>query len=126
MSGADEPTAAVGANHNTLCLLRPPEERRPSVVYEEDIPVNLRRASVTMTLRITDEDDAEGADDEEDDTVRVDPRRRGRSASWLGRLSGRSVQIRCCRAAWLQVQSYFLLVISWKFISSALREREFA
>ena len=39
------------------------EDRRPSIVYEEDIPVNLvRRGSVTMTVRITASEDEEEED----------------------------------------------------------------
>lgn len=36
-------------------------DRRPSIVYEEDIPVNVRRGSVTMTLRITENSSEEPA-----------------------------------------------------------------
>lgn len=45
-----------------LAALHRLEERRPSIVYEEDIPVNVRRGSVTMTVRITSEEDASDQD----------------------------------------------------------------
>jgi len=96
------PPRRVAEAAHTLSLLRPPEERRPSVVYEEDFPVNLRRASVTMTLRITSDevDDGRvnsvgdgggglGCGEEEGEDRRQAQYRRGRSASWMGRLSGR-------------------------------------
>ncbi|XP_059099238.1 uncharacterized protein LOC131893274 [Tigriopus californicus] len=48
------------------------DDRRPSVVYEEDFPILARRGSVTMTLRITSEEDAPDAEDELDDEDTTD------------------------------------------------------
>lgn len=50
-------TSSGGQGNN--CNADKSNFRRPSVVYEETIPVPVRRGSVTMTLRITDAEDRE-------------------------------------------------------------------